>query len=101
MLRALITTDNFDELSTTFSNSSNITILNPKNPWRKISNDTYENSYYFKLKQGNFKFPDINVKLLSGGSVIDVSELPVPAIKYSDIGKGDERFQELLPMTLF
>ncbi len=50
-VRALVTTNSFDELTTTFSNSSNITIVNPKNPWTKISDDTYENSYYFKLKE--------------------------------------------------
>jgi len=95
-VKALITTDNFDALNTTFSNSSNVTILNPNNPWKKISNDTYENSYYLKLKQGNFKFPDINVKLLSGGSIIDESELPSTAIKYTDIGKGDSRFSGII-----
>ena len=47
VVKALITTNDFDSLATTFSNSSNITILNPKNPWKKISDDTYENSYYW------------------------------------------------------
>ncbi len=95
-VRALVTTNSFDELTTTFSNSSNITIVNPKNPWTKISDDTYENSYYFKLKQGNFKFPDISVKLSSGDSVVDVSDLAAPVVKYSDIGKGDERFSGVI-----
>ncbi len=95
-VRALVTTNSFDELTTTFSNSSNITIVNPKNPWTKISDDTYENSYYFKLKQGNFKFPDISVKLSSADSVVDVSDLAAPVVKYSDIGKGDERFSGVI-----
>ena len=101
IVKALITTDNFDELSTSFSNSSNITILNPKNPWKKVSNDTYENSYYFKVKQGNFKFPDISVKLLGSGSQIDVSDLSSPIIKYSDVGKGDERFSGVIADDFF
>ena len=101
IVKALITTDTFDELSTSFSNSSNITILNPKNPWRKVSNDTYENNYYFKVKQGNFKFPDINVKLLGGGSEIDISQLQAPTIKYSDVGKGDERFSGVIADDFF
>ena len=95
-VRALVTTNSFDELITTFSNSSNITILNPKNPWTKISDDTYENSYYFKLKQGNFKLPDISVKLSSGDATVDVSDISIPAVKYSDIGKGDERFSGVI-----
>ena len=101
IVKALVTTESFDELSTTFANSSNITILNPKNPWKKVSNDTYENSYYFKVKQANFKFPDISVKLLSGTDSIDVSELQTPSIKYSDIGKGDERFSGVIAEDFF
>ena len=36
VVKALITTNDFDSLATTFSNSSNITILNPKNPFLSI-----------------------------------------------------------------
>lgn len=96
VVKALITTNSFTDLSTTFSNSSNLTILNPKNPWKKISDDTYENSYYLKVKQGTFKFPDIKVELLSDNSVIDSSDLAAINPKYSDVGKGDERFSGVI-----
>lgn len=96
IVKALITTGSFDELATTFTNSSNITILNANNPWKKISNDTYENSYYFKVKQGSFKFPDISVRLMNSGALIDVSELQAPVIRYSDIAKGDDRFSGVI-----
>lgn len=96
VVKALITTENFDSLSTTFSNSLNVSILNSKNPWKKISNNTYENTYYFKLKQGNFRLPNINVKLLANGSILDESELPSPSIRYSDIGTGDSRFSGII-----
>ena len=92
VVKRLITTNDFDSLSTTFSNSSNVTILNSNSSWRKISNDTYENSYYFKLKGANFRLPNISVKLLSSGSIIDESSLSTPTIRYSDVGTGDTRF---------
>ena len=101
VVKALITTNDFDSLATTFSNSSNITILNPKNPWRKVSIETYENSYFFKVKQGNFKFPDISVVLMNSGSMIDSTELSAPTIRYSDIGKGDERFSGVIADDFF
>ena len=41
VVKALITTNDFDSLSTTFSNSSNVTILNSNSSLRIISNDTY------------------------------------------------------------
>ena len=96
IVKALITTNNFDTLSTSFSDSSNASVLNPNSPWRKVSNDTYENSYYFKIKQGNFRLPNISVKLLSNGSTIDVSDLSSPTLRYSDIGTGDTRFSGII-----
>ena len=96
VVRALITTADFTQLETTFLNSSNITILNPKNPWRKVTNDTYENSYYFKVKQGNFKFPDLSIVLKNDSAMIDSSELSPPVIRFSDIGKGDERYSGVI-----
>ncbi len=96
VVKALITTNDFDGLTSTFSNSSNITILNPKNPWKKVAEDTYENSYYFKVKNPNFKFPEINVKLMSGSYLVDSSDLESPIIKYTDIGKGDEKFSGVI-----
>ncbi len=96
VVKALITTNDFDGLTSTFSNSSNITILNPKNSWKKVAEDTYENSYYFKVKNPNFKFPDINVKLMSGSYLVDSSDLESPTFKYTDIGKGDEKFSGVI-----
>jgi hypothetical protein len=96
IVKALITTDNFDGLSTSFSNSSNVTVLNANSVWRKVSNDTYENSYYFKAKSSNFRLPNINVKLQVNGSVLDESELSSPSIRYSDIGTGDTRFSGVM-----
>lgn len=96
-IKALITTNEFDELTTTFSNSSNVSLLNPNNPWKKISDDTYENSYYFKVKNPNFKLPDFDVKLKNSGSLIDESELSsTSSIRYSDVGKGDDRYSNVI-----
>ena len=96
VVKALITTNDFDSLSTSFSNSSNVSILNSNSPWRKVSNDTYENSYYFKLKSSKFQLPNINVELLANNSVLDTSSLSSPSIRYSDIATGDPRFSSII-----
>lgn len=95
-VKALVTTENFTSLNSNFSNSSNITLINPNDPWKKISNDTYENSYYFKVTNSNFRLPDLSVSLLNGNSVIDVSYLGGTSLRYSDVGKGDDRFSNLI-----
>lgn len=95
-VKALITTTNFDNLTTSFSNYSNISILNPNSQWKKISYDVYENTFYFKVKNNNFRLPDIEVKLLNGNNIIDTSQLSTIPIRYSDIGKGDERYSNVI-----
>lgn len=96
VVKALITTNNFTGLNSTFTNSSNITLVNPDEPWKKISEDTYENSYYFKVTNSNFRLPDLNVSLLNGNTLIDESQLEGTTIRYSDVGKGDDRFSNLI-----
>ncbi len=96
VVKALVTTSDFDNLSTSFFNASNINVINPNNPWKKISEDTYENSYYFKVKNSNFKLPDISVKLTNNNVLIDESLISSTPIRYSDVGKGDDRFSNLI-----
>lgn len=95
-VKALITTENFTKLSTTFSNSSNIELLNENSPWKKISNDTYENSYFFKVKNQKFILPTIEVNLWNQDILIDTSELSPGLIRYSEIGKSDERYSNII-----
>lgn len=95
-VKALITTTDFTNLTTTFSNSSNIELLNENSSWKKVSEDTYENSYFFKVKSGNFKLPTIEVKLWNENLLIDTSELSPTLIRYSDIGKSDERYSNII-----
>lgn len=95
-VKALVTTNDFTTLTTNFSNQSNITVLNPNSPWKKISNDTYENSFYFKVKSQNFKLPAIEVKLWNSNSLIDISIIEMGAISFSNIGKNDDRFSKVI-----
>lgn len=96
VVRALITTNDFSGLTSSFSDASNINVLNPNSEWKKISNDTYENSYYFKVKSGNFRLPNLEVKLWNGNELIDISQLSSTPIRYSEIGNGDERFSNVI-----
>ncbi|QKF60124.1 hypothetical protein ACN2EN_10895 [Aliarcobacter lanthieri] len=95
-IEALVTTNNFTDLKTNFSNSSNIEILNPDSKWKAISNDRYTNSYYFKVKSPKFSLPTFNVSLLNLDDTIDSSALEVPTIKFSNIGKSDERYANII-----
>ncbi len=69
-IEAMITTSNFTNISTKFLNSSNIEVLNPNSSWKKISNDKYENSYYFKVKNTNFSLPLFEINLLRYSNIV-------------------------------
>ncbi len=96
VVKALITTNSFDYLSSSFSKSKNVKLLNPKSKWDKISNDVYENRYIFKVGEGSFTLPRISVKLIKNSSAIDVSTLGSPSISYSNIAVGDGRFSGVI-----
>ena len=95
-IEALITTTNFTNLSTKFSDYSKIEVLNPSSPWRKVSNDKYENSYYFKVKSSNFVLPNFIVSLENSNSTIDTTVINAPNITFSNIGKSDSRFSNII-----
>ena len=83
-IEAMITTSNFTNISTKFLNSSNIEVLNPNSSWKKISNDKYENSYYFKVKNTNFSLPLFEISLLNSNELIDQSTLEPLQLKISN-----------------
>lgn len=95
-IEAMITTSNFTNISTKFLNYSNIEILNPNSSWRKISDEKYENSYYFKVKNTNFSLPLFEISLLNSSSLVDQSTLEALQIKSSNIGKIDDRYSNII-----
>lgn len=95
-IEALVTTTNFTNISTKFSDYSKIEILNPSSPWKKISNDKYENSYYFKVKASNFILPNFIVSLENSYSTIDTTTIDAPDVKFSNIGRSDSRFSNII-----
>jgi len=99
VVKALVTTKNFDYITTTFSGGKNTKVINPSSPWKKISGDVYENRYFFKAKE-KFTLPQFNVKLINSGSTIDITRLGGLSIAYSDIAKGDKRFSSIIAKDL-
>ncbi|KAB7886005.1 hypothetical protein [Poseidonibacter ostreae] len=95
-IKALVTTKNFDYITTSFSNSKNIKVLNPNSKWVNTSGANYENKFFFKADKGSFRLPTFSNKLVKNGNVIEVSTLSSKNIAYSDIAKGDERFSNII-----
>lgn len=100
VLKALITSNNFDNISTSFSDSKNIKVLNPDSSWKKISNNLYENRFYFKASEGKFLLPKFTVNLMQNGTNLETSNLLAKDIAYSNIATKDKRFSNIIAKEL-
>lgn len=100
IVKALITTNEAEYLTTTFTNYSGVTILNEDSKWLKVSENTYENRYYFKVNGNSFKLPTIKVSLLKEDLVVDDSYLKSLDVDYFDFGKKNERFSGIIASEL-
>jgi len=99
-IEALVTTNDFTKLETKFLNQSEIELLNPESAWQEMPKDKYENTYYFKVKSANFTLPDFEVLLFNNSELIDSSILFAPEVSFSNIGKSDSRFSNIIAENL-
>lgn len=74
----LLLFDNASLLEVEFIPNSNeklakgVELLNPQSPWQKGDNDTYENTFVFKIKSPQFTLPTLKILALSNdGSYTD------------------------------
>ena len=95
-IEAMITTSNFTNISTKFLNSSNIEILNPNSPWKKISSDKYENSYYLKVKSSKFTLPKFEVSILDNNRTIDTTTLDSLILNFLNIKRSDDKYSNVI-----
>lgn len=99
-VEALVTTSNFTDFRVEFLDMEDIDVINPSSPWRQISNDKWENSYYLQILSSKYKMPLINVSLLNYNQEIDNSSLSLDGINYSKVGNSDERFANIIAEDL-
>ena len=99
-VKALITTTNFNFISSSFSNAKNVNILNPDNEWTSVSKNIYENVFYFKTQKEQFKLPNITVNLEIDGKVLESRTLASVEIDYSNIAGKDKRFSNIIAEEL-
>ncbi len=60
-VKAIVTHENINAIQSIFLNQKNITILNENSPWKKISGNSYENSYILKAFSTSATLPDIKI----------------------------------------
>lgn len=99
-IKALLTNKNFDKLQTRFLNASNMKVLNPTSLWKKIDENTYENKFYFKALNKNFKVPDFQVILLKRNFAVESTVLSSFDLEFREVAKNDKKFSKVIAHNL-
>lgn len=100
VVKALVTTDDFDRIETRFINAKEMIPLNPATAWSQVADNTFENRYFFKAYEPNFIFPTLQVLLYKDGVIKEVSYLNPEEIQFSEIARGDKRFSSVIAKDL-
>ncbi|RXJ97727.1 hypothetical protein CRU98_12505 [Arcobacter sp. CECT 8986] len=100
VLKALITTDDFDRIETRFVDSKNMNVLNPEEPWMAVDKNSFENRYFFKAYEEDFILPTFQVLLYKDDRLVDFAYLKSKEVRFSKLAQGDNTFSNVIAKEL-
>ncbi|WP_263833059.1 hypothetical protein [Sulfurospirillum oryzae] len=80
-LKAIVANNKIDAISNTFSSATGVDVINPQNPWERSVNNTYYNTFYFKINSKTAVMPRLSVSLIQQQEAVEseVIALNLPA----------------------
>ena len=63
-LKAIVANDTIDGLGNTFSGATGVEVINPQNTWERSRDNTYSNTFYFKISSKTAVMPRLSVSLI-------------------------------------
>ncbi len=100
VLKALITTEDFDTIKTKFIDSKNMNVLNPEQPWMALDKNSFENKFFFKAYEEDFVLPTFQVLLYKNEQLVDLAYLKPKVARFSKLAKGDNSFSNIIAKDL-
>lgn len=100
VLKAIVTTTNYDKIETKFNDSIDVDILNADSPWLQSQEQTYENRYFFKAYKEDFKIPPFEVVLIKDEVVVEIQKIEPKETIYTEIGKSVDNFSSIIAKNL-
>ena len=100
VLKAIITTDDYDKIETRFINSKNMNVLNPESSWTELDDKTYQNKFYFKAYEESFVIPTFQVAIFKNLELIEVQNIKPKEVSFSVIGKNIDNFSQVIAKNL-
>lgn len=79
--------------------NSQFKLINPDSKWKKISDEIYTNTLYFKLKDTKANLPEISLQLLQNSQIYESTTLNLPTPKVLTLS-FDDKFSLVLANSL-
>ncbi|MDD3463641.1 MAG: hypothetical protein PHW07_08425 [Sulfurospirillaceae bacterium] len=98
-IKAIISDENFDDITNNFSPNKYIEITNPEAKWQWYSDNIFYNTFYIKAKSQNVTPPTLNVSVLSGEKIIETEQISFPPVKIFQL-KKDKYFSNVIAESL-
>ncbi|MDD3342451.1 MAG: hypothetical protein PHR87_02625 [Sulfurospirillaceae bacterium] len=86
-LKAIIATQNFDDVTMEMQNSTNVEIINPNSTWETTGDRTYFNTYYLKVTSTTATLPSLSISLLSNKSSTESQTITLPKLTIVQLKK--------------
>ena len=98
-VKAIIATEDFEELQSSFSNQQDLEILNPNSNWKWFSDNIFYNTFYFKANSKDAKIPDIKLSIYHDNQEIESETLKSKEIDIVRL-KGTKYFSGVIAESL-
>ena len=99
-LKAIVANDKIDALSNTFSGASGVEVLNPQNPWERSRDNTYYNTFYFKINSKSVVMPRLSVSLIDRQEALESEVIALNTPSQLIQLKADPFFSNVIAQSL-
>ena len=98
-IKAIVANDKIDGFSNSFSGANGVEVLNPQNPWERSVDNTYYNTFSFKINSKTAVMPRLNVTLFQRQEALEseVVTLNIPQLVQL---KTDPFFSNVIAQSL-
>ena len=98
-LKAIVANDKIDGLGNTFSSATGVDVLNPQNPWERSRDNTYYNTFYFKINSKTAVMPRLSVSLVERQEALESEIITLNTPQLIQL-KADPFFSNVIAQSL-
>lgn len=98
-VKAIVAKNKIDALSNTFSDGTNVTVINPTAPWESAGSNTYYNTFYFKVTSKNAVMPRLSVSIVQNQEALESEFIGLTLPNIIQL-KADPLFSNVIAQSL-